>query len=67
MLRNPGNAVDPMVRMLGSQGWIVLGLVAGAALAWRLSRGRSTAPARSLGPWDGEGSHEVDRGAAMAS
>ena len=66
MLRNPGTAVDPMLRLLGSQGWIVLGLVAGAALAWRLSRGRRAAP-RSLGPWDGEGSHPVDRGAAMAS
>ena len=60
--------IAPIVNVVGAQGWIVLGLVAGAALAWQLTRrARVTGAPNALPSWTGERSESVERNAAMAS
>ena len=57
--------IAPVVGVLGAQGWIVVGLFAGVALAYRYSRTRRHR--RRVGRWEGERVQDGDERAAMAS
>ena len=61
--------IAPVVGFLGAQGWIVLGLLVGVALAWRCSSATRTRRSRlrRIGRWEGERGQPVDENAARAS
>ena len=59
--------IAPVVGLVGAQGWIVLGLVAGVALAYRYSKTARNHRPRSVGRWKGEGVQDGDERVAIAS
>lgn len=59
--------IAPVVGLVGAQGWIVLGLVAGVALAYRYSRMSRTHRRRTGGRWQAEGAEHGDERVAIAS
>jgi hypothetical protein len=59
-------AAARIVDRVGTQGWIALGVAAGVALAWSVSR-RAKPHRADLGPWEGERSRPVDENAVVAS
>lgn len=59
--------IAPVVGLVGAQGWIVLGLVAGVALAYGYSRTSRTHRRRPGGRWQAEGVRHGDERVAIAS
>ena len=59
--------IAPVVGLVGAQGWIVLGLVAGVALAYRYAKPVRTRRRRAAGRWQAEGAQDGDERVAIAS